>query len=159
MIRTRHRRVLMSRTVSLAALKRRPRAVDVSGAVGSRSINADHTLTATRAAAVAVAAIIAEQLAQRVRNLEDDTTRMRVASLGFDRISAGTRQPLPAVMFEAIGAEKPELLKPVDSSASLRWPGALNANEHRSRLSRAACWRPAPMRGGVTPPRKEAILA
>ena len=40
-----------------------------------------------------------------------------MALLGFDRIAASAKQPLPPAVFEAIGADNPNLLRPIDVSA------------------------------------------
>ena len=83
----------------------------------------DAASKAARAAAVAVAAITAEQMARHVLDLEDEVERARVALIAFDRVSAGSHQPLPALVFAAIGPNNPALGKPVDTTA---WQAAID---------------------------------
>ena len=80
--------------------------------------------TVTRRAAVAVAAMIAERLAQKVVDLEDEAKRIRERVYGFDRIAAGTGQlPLPPALRDVIWSDQTHQLRPIDSSA---WRSAID---------------------------------
>jgi hypothetical protein len=77
---------------------------------------------AAHAAAIMLLGIEATALATRVRDLEDETRRMREALLAFDRLTASTGGTLPPVVFDVIGGDNALLMKPVDSTM---WRNAL----------------------------------
>ena len=107
---------------SAAAAERAQAVLDVAAL--EASVEADHAAQAARRAAVAVAAIEAQRLAERVIALEDEAERTRELVRGFDRAAANTGLALPTSVFTVVTADGgAALMRPVDATA---WQAALD---------------------------------
>ena len=87
--------------------------------------DAERAVQAARKAAVGVAAIEAERLAEHVIALEDEAKRTREAVYGFDRIAVAAGQRLPPASRAVVwsGGDDGHTMRRVDSSA---WLAAIN---------------------------------
>jgi hypothetical protein len=88
----------------------------------SAQADADAASRAARVAAIAVAGLTAEQLAQHVLALEDLAAREREALYSFDRISVGAGVRLPPAAFDVV-VTNPQPSRPLDTSA---WQRAID---------------------------------